>query len=1307
MVVQKIITPSNLGADFRGTPGNKVVNDVLIGGIAATPAAPPAEVAKSWLYINTLSNRITHYWSPSGAAWVSLAESISPDFWRSGTGGTTQPDGATDATEAIARVGGVLIGAADPTTATSTLDVVGSFGTAITSTTVAAYTVVAADYTVVLSLAGAQAVTLPAAATSTRRTIQIVNPTPTAKTITSYNGLNGVSSTAIAANSAVTLQSNGTAWIATDTGSLPAAPAADYWRTGAGATVLPDGVTDLTENIRRNGNVGINVDPLYTLDNNGSLGLAVRRTQAATDSFSATDTILIADSATAQTINFPSNLDPRRVWILSNPTAIGKTTTGILDEAGGTITGIPPFTTFFCVADGGNRRLLLRSTHPSAEASTWNRLTTTSASTNVADAIYHTGNVTVGDTTAALARIHSVNTAANSSQGAFSFSNGTAVDEGTLLSANGTITEIKLNNGNSAHYTLSNDGAFKINNTSANTGPYTAGVNLVTVLPGGNVGIGTTTPGAALQVNNNLPATNTVNADAQALVLSRPSSPSIKNTNVAQFNLGSFSGSDANASTRLDLALNAVGLTPLTNIMTWLANGNVGVGTTAPTTTLDVNGSFGTNIVPTAAATYAFGPNDHTVVLTATTSQAVTLPPIGSLRREVAVVNPTNVAKTFVTRQYQDLTGGFTLVIPANSSMILQSDGAGWVLLSKSTLDAAPSDFWRSGAGGTTLPDGATDLTESIRRTGNVGIGVDPATTLDVNGSFGTSIVNAPDPTYTFASTDHTVVLTATTSQTVTLPGVVSPRRVVAVVNATNVAKTFGPARRYRDLGGNIADVIPANSSMILHNNGGEWMLLSLSTLGAPSDFWRSGAGTVLPDGTTDTTEFVSRTGDVAIGTTTVAGRLTVNGGDQLGGNINPAANLVSLHLTSGNGVGGSGGSLVFGANSGAWNFAGLKGVLANGTGAMGHLAFSTRRVNTDASLTEAMRITDTGRVGIGTTDPLTTLDVSGSFSTNLSTTAAATYTVANNDHTVVLTAGVSQAVTLPAAAASTRREIAVVNTANIAKTFAGPQYQDLDGSFTLVIPANSSMILQSNGAGWSLVSKSTIPTTYTPDAVPRGGNTSPAGIIPAGATSYSDADGNYQATITLPTAVGRRNQVFTIFHEATFDVTLLGTNKSPSTSTLITPSNRTTQYISDGANWVALPSSSPQTVAFASPAIAAVTPAGTTLATASDYISITVPSAGVWDIDFAVRGAVLSANGGIAAALTDSANAAVSRTVMCTYSQTAVNVQGTGTGKARVTTTGAQTFKVRVWSLNAASSGQVTSAALNGESWATATQIR
>lgn len=45
-----------------------------------------------------------------------------------------------------------------------------------------------------------------------------------------------------------------------------------------------------------------------------------------------------------------------------------------------------------------------------------------------------------------------------------------------------------------------------------------------------------------------------------------------------------------------------------------------------------------------------------------------------------------------------------------------------------------PQDFWRTAPGGA-LPDGTNDVTDNIRRDGNVGLGVDPVSRFDVNGA--------------------------------------------------------------------------------------------------------------------------------------------------------------------------------------------------------------------------------------------------------------------------------------------------------------------------------------------------------------------------------------------------------------------------------------------------------------------------------------------------------------------------------------------------------------------------------------------
>lgn len=106
---------------------------------------------------------------------------------------------------------------------------------------------------------------------------------------------------------------------------------------------------------------------------------------------------------------------------------------------------------------------------------------------------------------------------------------------------------------------------------------------------------------------------------------------------------------------------------------------------------------------------------------------------------------------------------------------------------------------------------------------------------------------------------------------------------------------------------------------------------------------------------------------------------------------------------------------------------------------------------------------------------------------------------------------------------------------------------------------------LQWNGVAWASEA------LYQPDGFPRSGSQSIGGIIPPGATSYNDLDLSTNPIVALPTAVGRRNEVFTVNHFATADSILLGTNKSPATSLTLSAANRVTQYISDGANWRAI----------------------------------------------------------------------------------------------------------------------------------------
>jgi hypothetical protein len=98
----------------------------------------------------------------------------------------------------------------------------------------------------------------------------------------------------------------------------------------------------------------------------------------------------------------------------------------------------------------------------------------------------------------------------------------------------------------------------------------------------------------------------------------------------------------------------------------------------------------------------------------------------------------------------------------------------------------------------------------------------------------------------------------------------------------------------------------------------------------------------------------------------------TIIGPDQTTSNITTASNIDAEILSTGSSVA-SGGSLVFGAASGAWKFASLKGLATDGGGnSQGSLSISTRRNAADATLTESIRFHPSGGISINSgTDPL------------------------------------------------------------------------------------------------------------------------------------------------------------------------------------------------------------------------------------------------------------------------------------------------------------------------------------------------
>jgi hypothetical protein len=127
----------------------------------------------------------------------------------------------------------------------------------------------------------------------------------------------------------------------------------------------------------------------------------------------------------------------------------------------------------------------------------------------------------------------------------------------------------------------------------------------------GNIGIGTNSPLTKLHIQG-IQATLGANANAAMLRMSRPTWSGFKYGSAAQFNLGTYEDglNPGSAKSRLDLALtNGADETTLTNVMTWLGSGNVGINTTSPSAPLVVQGATGKGSLKLTAPSVAAGDN--------------------------------------------------------------------------------------------------------------------------------------------------------------------------------------------------------------------------------------------------------------------------------------------------------------------------------------------------------------------------------------------------------------------------------------------------------------------------------------------------------------------------------------------------------------------------------------------------------------------------------------------------------------------------------------------------------------------------
>ena len=142
------------------------------------------------------------------------------------------------------------------------------------------------------------------------------------------------------------------------------------------------------------------------------------------------------------------------------------------------------------------------------------------------------------------------------------------------------------------------------------------------------------------------------------------------------------------------------------------------------------------------------------------------------------------------------------------------------------------------------------------------------------------------------------------------------------------------------------------------------------------------------------------------------------------------------------------------------------------------HITNSITGNNTDIIFTtgtngEAMRIKGDGNVGIGTTAPVTDLDVSGGFATNLVTKTAA-YTATTSDNIILCDAtSAAFTITLPAATNVTglRYRIKKIDSSVNAITIDGNGAETIDGAATQSLATQyDSMDIACDGASWYIL---------------------------------------------------------------------------------------------------------------------------------------------------------------------------------------------------------------------------------------------
>lgn len=244
-------------------------------------------------------------------------------------------------------------------------------------------------------------------------------------------------------------------------------------------------------------------------------------------------------------------------------------------------------------------------------------------------------------------------------------------------------------------------GCSSIHTSETAGGPYVTASAKIFIQPSGNTGIGTITPASKLDVEGGIAIGATYSGTTAAptngaiiegnvgIGTSSPNSP-LEVKSSARVSYTSSSGGtlilSGNSDGSTTINANAYTGTPLLKFtqssgavtMAIDNSGNVGIATTTPNSTLQVNGALSLPLVTPSTGNYSVNATDYTINVTIINS-LITLPSAVGITGRIYFIKANGYTTTILTTSSQTIDGAAPPSIANGTGLMVQSDGSNWI----------------------------------------------------------------------------------------------------------------------------------------------------------------------------------------------------------------------------------------------------------------------------------------------------------------------------------------------------------------------------------------------------------------------------------------------------------------------------------------------------------------------------------------------------------------------------------------------------------------------------------------------------